>query len=188
MGRVAGLILLVAAASTAYAKEPPVLPAEGTVQVAFSPWDDPEKLVLAAIRDAKRQILVQAFSFTDRDIAAALVAARERGVDVQVLADREQTFAGESTRVPDLAAAGIPVWLEVRYQAAHNKVMIIDAGGEAPAVITGSYNWTVAAQRKNAENLLVLRGNRPLALAYAKNWRRHRADALAYADTPRPVK
>jgi phosphatidylserine/phosphatidylglycerophosphate/cardiolipin synthase-like enzyme len=188
MMRLLALLLAIGMAAAgsgaaAQAKEPPLLAAEGTLQVAFSPWDDTQALILRAIEGAKRQVLVQAFSFTSRDIALALIAARARGVDVRVLADREQTFAGESSRIPDLAAAGIPVWLEVRYQAAHNKVMVIDAGGAAPTVITGSYNWTAAASRKNAENVLLLRGNRPLALAYAKNWRRHRADALPYAES-----
>jgi phosphatidylserine/phosphatidylglycerophosphate/cardiolipin synthase-like enzyme len=178
----AGLsVVLFAAMLPGAAGAPRELPATGTVEAAFEPWDDAEALIVRAIAAARRQILVQAFSFTSRTLAAALIAAKARGVDVQVTADREQTFAGENSRVPDLAAAGIPVWLEVRYQAAHNKVMVIDAGTRTPVVITGSYNWTAAASRKNAENVLVLRGNPPLARAYAANWRRHRADALPYA-------
>ena len=40
-------------------------------------------------------------------------------------------------------------------------------------MVTGSFNWTDGAQRKNAENVLILRRNRDLAQAYAANWRRH---------------
>lgn len=157
------------------------MPATGTVQVGFTPWDDVEAMVIGAIGEAQRQILVQAFSFTSRPIAAALIGAKRRGIDVQVLADRTQTLTGEGNRVPDLVAAGIPVMLEVRYASAHSKVMIIDATGRDPAVITGSFNWTRAAQRQNAENIVILRRNRPLAEAYLRNWKRHRADALPYA-------
>jgi phosphatidylserine/phosphatidylglycerophosphate/cardiolipin synthase-like enzyme len=160
---------------------PPALPARGTVQVAFTPWDNAEGLIVDCIRRARHQILVQAFSFTSRALANALMAARRRGVDVQVMADREQTFNGESSRIPELAQAGIPVMLEVRYQSAHNKVMVIDAGAADAAVVTGSYNWTYAAQNKNAENVLVLRGSPDVANAYAANWKRHLADALPYA-------
>jgi phosphatidylserine/phosphatidylglycerophosphate/cardiolipin synthase-like enzyme len=61
--------------------------------------------------------------------------------------------------------------------------MIVDAGTRDPAVITGSLNWTAGAQRRNAENVLVLRRNRDLARAYEANWRRHQAEASPY---PRP--
>lgn len=159
----------------------PVLPAQGTVQAAFTPWDDAEGLIVEEIRRAKQQILVHAFSFTSRRLANALIAARKRGVDVRVMADREQTFSGEASRIPDLVRERIPVVLEVRYQSAHSKVMVIDAGTDDAAVITGSYNWTYAAQNKNAENVLILRHNPELANAYAANWQRHFAEALPYA-------
>ena len=158
-----------------------VLTARGTVQLAFTPWDNAEGMIIEGIRRAKQQILVQAFSFTSRALAHALIAAKSRGVDVQVMADREQTFGGESSRIPDLVRAGIPVTLEVRYQSAHNKVMVLDAGTADAAVITGSYNWTYAAQYKNAENVLILRGNPDIVNAYASNWKRHYAEALPYA-------
>lgn len=161
---------------------PPPFAAQGTVQVAFTPWDNAEAMIVACIRQAKQQILVQAFSFTSRALANALIAANRRGVEVRVLADREQTFGGEASRIPELARAGIPVALEVRYQSAHNKVMVIDAGSADAAVITGSYNWTYAAQYKNAENVLILRHNPDIANAYAANWRRQSADALPYAE------
>ncbi len=169
------------ATGAAAAPPPPQIPAQGTVQVAFTPWDNAEALIVDGIHQAKQQILVQAFSFTSRNLANALIAAKRRGVEVQVLADREQTFDGEASRIPDLAHAGIPVLLEVRYQSAHNKVMLIDADTPDAVVITGSYNWTYAAQYKNAENVLILRHNPAVANAYAANWRRHRADALPYA-------
>ena len=162
-------------------RTPPAMPARGTIQLAFTPWDDAEGVIVAGIRRARQQILVQAYSFTSRAIANALIAARRRGVDVIVMADREQTYGGEFSRIPDLVQAGIAVVLEVRYQSAHNKVMDLDAGTAAAAVITGSYNWTYAAQYKNAENLLVLRDNPDIVNAYAANWRRHYTDALPYA-------
>jgi phosphatidylserine/phosphatidylglycerophosphate/cardiolipin synthase-like enzyme len=160
------------------------MPAQGSVQVAFAPWEDAEAMIVEALRTARRQILVQAFSFTSRNLANALIAARRRGVDVRVTADREQTFSSDNSRIPDLAAAGIPVSLEVRYQSAHNKVMVIDADTANQAVITGSYNWSYAAQNRNAENVLLLRGNPALVRAYASNWHRHHADALPYEGVP----
>lgn len=154
--------------------------ARGSVQVAFTPWDDAEGMIVEAIAGARRQILVQAFSFTSRKLAAALIAARRRGVEVRVLADREQTFSGENSRVPDLVAAGISVDLEVRYQSAHNKVMVLDADSPEATVITGSYNWTYAAQSRNAENVVIFRRHPELVRQYAANWQRHAQDALPY--------
>jgi phosphatidylserine/phosphatidylglycerophosphate/cardiolipin synthase-like enzyme len=52
-----------------------------------------------------------------------------------------------------LVAAGIAVFLDNRHVWAHDKVMILDG----KIVITGSYNWTVAAEKSNSENLLVIR-------------------------------
>ena len=171
--------LLPAAVCGQSAAAPPI-PAQGTVQVAFTPWDDAERMVLDSIAGAKRQILVQAFSFTSRNIAGALIAAHRRGVEVRITADREQAFSRDSSRVPDLARAGIVVLLEVRYQSAHNKVMIIDAGSADAAVVTGSYNWTYAARNRNAENVIIFRRNEELAQLYALNWQRHAHEALPY--------
>ena len=155
--------------------------ARTSLQAKFSPWDDVEGQVIALLGEARNEVLVQAYSLTSRGIAAALVAAHRRGVSVRVLADREQTVAGESSRIPDLAAAGIDVRIEVRYAAAHNKVMVIDGDSPASVVLTGSYNWTWSAQNRNAENLLIIRRNKSLAKSYAANWRRHSGDAVPYA-------
>ena len=159
-------------------RTPPVLPAVGTVQVAFTPGDDAAALVIAAIRDARRQIRIQAFSFTHRAIADALIAAHQRGVDVVLIADSEQSDRISTSVVRHMASAGVPVYLDAEHASAHSKVMIIDADS-APVVITGSYNFTHAAQYRNAENLLILRGNPSLAQAYAVNWRYHREHATA---------
>jgi phosphatidylserine/phosphatidylglycerophosphate/cardiolipin synthase-like enzyme len=167
-------------AATAAACTAAPLPAAGTVEVMFSPWDDAEGALLQAIDGAKKTIRVQAFLFTSRPLAKALIDAHRRGIDVAVLADREMLRKGDNSQVPRLAAAGIPVWLEVRYAAAHNKVMLIDAAEADGIVATGSFNYTYSAQARNAENLLLLRGNRALAAAYLKNWRRHRAEALPF--------
>lgn len=175
-------ILLVLAAwgvlSPAEALE--ILPASGTVEVAFTPWDDAEGLLLKTLGNARISIRVQAYTLTSRPIARALTEAYGRGVRVEVLADRDQVEKGEGSLIPQLRGAGIPVWLEVRYAAAHNKILLIDAEGDDPVVATGSYNFSYSAQARNAENLLLLRGNGPLTAAYLANWRRHRDEAVAY--------
>lgn len=146
----------------------------------FSPWDDIEGAIVASLRAAQRQVLVQAFSFTSRPIARALIDAKRRGVDVRVTADAAETQRLNGGRIAELAAAGIAVFIEERYQSAHNKVMVIDADLPTGMVITGSYNWSFAAQRRNAENVLIIRGQPALAGRYRMNWERHQADARPY--------
>ncbi len=160
------------------------LPATGTVELAFTPDEAADRRVIRAIDGARRQVLVQAFSFTHEKIADALIRAKQRGVAVEIIADAEQTEKIPTTQIPRLAAARIPVYLDREHGAAHNKVMVVDLGDPQAAVVTGSYNFTHAAQYRNAENLLVLRGNPPLTEAYVRNWQRHRLHALPY--NPRP--
>lgn len=157
------------------------LPATGTVEALFTPWDDAEGALIRVIDGARRDIHVQAFLLTSRNLARALLAARQRGVVVRLLADRELVAKGQNSRVPELHAAGIEVRLETRYASAHNKILLIDAKGSAPVVITGSYNFTFSAQARNAENVLILRGNPALARAYLANWQRHHDEATPFA-------
>lgn len=51
----------------------------------------------------------------------------------------------------------------------HSKMLVIDAFGENPTIVTGSHNFSNAASTKNDENFLVISGNRALAQAYAVN-------------------
>ncbi len=161
-------------------------PSTGSIEVAFTPWDDAEGALVSVVAGARKSIRVQAYLLTSRPVARALTDAHQRGVDVQVLADREMVAKGENSQVPQLVAAGIPVWLEVRYAAAHNKILLADPLEEYSVVATGSYNYTFSAQARNAENLLIVRGNAALARAYLDNWTRHRADALPFAQAGLP--
>lgn len=163
------------------AAEPLTLTARGEVQVAFTPGDDAGALVVNAIRQARRQVLMQTYSFTHKDIAEALVAAKRRGIEVSVIADRRQAETLQTSLVAWLVEQGVPVWIDGDHAAAHNKVMVVDAETPQAVLITGSFNFTHAAQYRNAENLMLLRGNPLLAQAYAANWQRHRTHSLRLA-------
>lgn len=156
--------------------------AQGTVQAAFSPWDDVEGLIVDTLADARQEVLVQAYLLTSKRIVGALQQARRRGVEVSVLLDAAQLadLVSAQQQKAALRESGIAVWGETAYGNAHNKVIIIDAGTRHATVITGSYNFTWSAQHKNAENILITRGNVRLAARYAANWRRHQKDAVAY--------
>jgi phosphatidylserine/phosphatidylglycerophosphate/cardiolipin synthase-like enzyme len=159
---------------------PQVLPAHGSVQVAFTPEDDAEQLIVTALNAARRQILMQAYLLSNRKIAAALMDAHARGIKVRILVDGAQISQTRGSRVLALACKGIDIGLETKYRNAHNKIIIIDVGNEHPVLITGSFNFTEAAQRKNAENVLIIRDFVALTRQYEENWHRHAKEALPY--------
>jgi len=144
-----------------------------TARAAFTPGDNVAGQIAEAVRNARRQVLVQAYSFTHDGIAKALIDAQRRGVEVKVIADQQDAEKMERGQIARLAAAGVPVWLDGEHQIAHNKIMVIDAGTPGAVVITGSFNFTKAAQNKNAENMVFLSGSEKLADDFVRNWQSH---------------
>jgi phosphatidylserine/phosphatidylglycerophosphate/cardiolipin synthase-like enzyme len=178
--QLAAMLWLFAGAAAALQPAPPGVPfaATGTLQYAFTAEDHADEMIIAAIDAAKHQVLMQAYSLTHRRIADALVRAHHRGIEVAVIADKEQTDALPA-QTREIARAGVTLLIDAQHAAAHNKVVILDAGHADCAVVTGSFNFTYAAQHRNAENALILRGNPPLCDAYLKNWRHHQTHSHA---------
>ena len=139
------------------------------VKVSFSPKGGCTEAIISEINQAKTEILVQAYSFTSAPIAKALVNAHKRGVKVQAILDKSQR-SKKYTSATFLTNAGIPTYIDGSHAIAHNKIMIIDK----IKIITGSFNFTKAAEEKNAENLLII-PSKELAKLYLDNWQRHRA-------------
>jgi len=134
------------------------------INFCFTPGGKCTALIVREISKAKIKIKVQAYSFTSKPIAEALVAAKKRGVSVDLLIDRSQ-FKNKHSVLPLLQKNGIFVQRDKVPGIAHNKVMIIDD----ESVITGSFNFTKAAQYRNSENVVLLRSPEAAKL-YEKNW------------------
>ncbi|HEY3319461.1 MAG TPA: phospholipase D family protein [Planctomycetota bacterium] len=148
--------------------EAPVVPLTSeSVQLYFSPKGGATEAICEQIEAVKSTLYVQAYSFTSAPIAKALVEAHRRGVKVQVILDKGQKTEKYSS-ADFLQHASVPTFIDARHSIAHNKVMILDEG----TVLTGSFNFTSAAEEHNAENLLVIR-SQTLAKQYLENWRRH---------------
>jgi len=143
------------------------IPAGASYDLGFSPGGTSLQVVLKAVGSAKATILVSAYEFTSREISAALVTAEEKGVKVQVVADFKASKDRASV-LDQLRNAGIPVRLDKRYAIHHHKFMVIDA----EHVETGSFNFTEAAVKHNAENALVLWHVPSLAASYTEEWNR----------------
>jgi phosphatidylserine/phosphatidylglycerophosphate/cardiolipin synthase-like enzyme len=145
------------------------------IDIYFSPKGGCTEAICRELCSAKKDVFVQAYSFTSARIAEALVEAHRRGVEVQVILDKSQRSEKYSSAT-FLKNAGIPTFIDDKHAIAHNKIMILD--GER--VLTGSFNFTKSAEEENAENLLVIRSSE-LAKKYSENWKAHRDHSGPYA-------
>ena len=150
------------------------VPAKGRLEVAFSPNEGSEKLVLKAINSAKKEVLVLAYSFTSAPVAEALVQAVHRGVVVRLVADYKGNVSEDRSgkaraALSALKNAGGDVRTIRVYPIHHDKVIIVDR----ETVELGSFNYSAAAAHHNSENVLVNWGNPDLAAVYVKHFERN---------------
>lgn len=143
-------------------------------EVYFSPRGGCTEAVVRVLGEAQQTVLMQAYSFTSAPIAAALADAARRGVRVEAILDKSNK-TGKYSEADFLLHSRIPTWIDERHAIAHNKVMVIDNS----TVITGSFNFTKAAEENNAENLLILRSPE-LAARYSASFLEHRDHSTPY--------
>jgi len=154
----------------ANAQAPYTAPASTSNEVAFGPESGAEALILKHIGGAKSAIRVAAFAFSSPAIVDALVAARKRAVDVQLVVDHEHNVAADPKGIgrkalDTLVQAGAVARTNNHYRIHHDKFIVVDNRD----VQTGSYNYAVSANR-NSENVLVIRNDPALAAKYLAHW------------------
>ena len=151
------------------------LAAEMVVQACFSPAGKCSSLIIREIQQAKKELLVAVYAFTSDELATAVVQAKKRGLAVQVVIDRDFDAGNERSKGKFLEAQRVPVRRIAAIKSnppvkeaglMHQKFAILDRS----AVLTGSYNWTHAADRLNDENLLFFRDAGPLAEEYRRTF------------------
>lgn len=99
---------------------------DATVAVCFAPEEDCDAFAVRAIDGAEREILINAYRLTvGSGVVGALIRAKERGVEVQVVVDREAP-CGRATGIDPLAAAGVPVWIDDAARRALQKTIVVD--------------------------------------------------------------
>lgn len=156
-------------------------PATGEVEIAFSPNEGAEELVLKTIRSARSQVRMLAYSLTSVSVTRALVDARKRGVDVKVVADyksnlvEDRSGAGRSA-LGALANAGVDIRIIRAYPIHHDKMIVVDRN----SVETGSYNYSSSAAKRNSENAVVLWNNPQAAKAYLAHFERNYRQSEVY--------
>ncbi len=150
------------------------IPCKGTVEVLFSPSGGATDAIIREIREARKEILVQAYTLTATRIVEALAQAKKRGVKVEVLLDFERAELDSSAL--QLDSNGIPVRIDAQHARNHDKVMLIDR----ETIVTGSFDFTREAEESSIENLIILKGNPPLAARYLENYTTHREHSRPY--------
>jgi len=117
-----------------------------------------QKMATFLIGKATDSITLTAYTFDLVVVAEALVAARNRGIDVTVIVDRNHTLTGATNymveRLSALKSAGVPVWLSRGASGStgiqHSKTLRAD-----DLLIIGSTNWTNASRLNQEMNVLV---------------------------------
>ena len=149
---------------------------EDDIAVYFSPKGGAMAALVSQINQARRNIDVEAYLITAKQVVDALQSAQNRGVKVRIILDKNNP-GGIYTVAAYLSKTTLPVWRDGRHKDHHNKVMLIDGR----IIITGSFNFTDPSEDQNAENLLILRDKPTLFAAYEADFDKH----LAHSDAPK---
>ena len=132
------------------------------IKAYFSPGRDPQQNICGFVDRLEKTLDAAVFSFTDSVIKDAVKRALNRKVRIRLVVDAEQASGQAMAKVlEELKAAGVDIRADRESGFMHDKYAI----GDGKAVITGSYNWTVRAQQRNRENLVVIRKK-----STKKNW------------------
>lgn len=153
------------------------------IEVYFSPNGGAAHAIIEKIEGAKKSIDVAMYAFTNRELAWALVRAHENGLNVRVVLDGD-FIKNKYSKHNFLSRRGIDVRIDKSHLLQsgesqgrmHHKFAIIDD----KILITGSYNWTASAEKRNDENLLIFNNTPNLIKAYRKEFDKiwHRATKL----------
>jgi phosphatidylserine/phosphatidylglycerophosphate/cardiolipin synthase-like enzyme len=120
--------------------------------VCFSRVEQCDSLLINLISQARKSIYVAIYSFTRDGLARALIDAKNRGVEVKIIIEEENAY-GQGSDYRMLKEAGVDIRLDGNPALMHHKFMVVD--GEI--IVTGSYNWSTAAEDRNDENFVVIR-------------------------------
>jgi phosphatidylserine/phosphatidylglycerophosphate/cardiolipin synthase-like enzyme len=137
------------------------------VENFFSPVDGVMARLIGYVRTAKRSIHFMAFTYTDKNLAAAMIDQAQAGVPVEGVIENRGASLG--ALVP-LYCAKLPVEIDGNKYTMHHKVIILDGD----TVITGSFNFTKSADDANDDNVLVIH-SAAVAELYEQEYGRVRA-------------
>lgn len=126
--------------------------AGSVVETYFSPDDHPAERIVELIHNAEKSVVFLAFSFTSDDVADAMLERAENRVVVQGVMETTQSFTGKGDEGERFSDSAVEIRFDGNPDKMHHKYIVIDD----EVVITGSYNFTVSAERRNDENILII--------------------------------
>ena len=124
------------------------------VQLYFSPSDGTTSKIINTINTANQSIYMALYVFTRNDIEGAIHSRYNIGVtDIKGIIDQVNATGSE---FPALSVYA-DMWANPS-PTLHHKYSIVDASfpESSPYVITGSHNWSSAAENDNDENTLII--------------------------------
>lgn len=116
-----------------------------------------QQIIIDAINSAKYEIHCAIYRFNDENIFNALKSASQKSVKIYMLISESE----ENIDYTSLIGKGLEIY-PINCNLLHHKFLIIDRKD----LITGSYNWTYAANSKNFENAILLKGNSEICNKY----------------------
>ena len=121
------------------------------VETYFSPDDQALQQLISLVNEAQQSVHFMSFSYTDYDLALAMMNRAAAGVEVAGLFETRGANT-QYSECPTLLTYGLDVRLDSNPYTMHHKVIIID--GQTVAV--GSFNYSTNATESNDENLLFI--------------------------------
>lgn len=131
-----------------------------------------DKALIRLINGAKVSVHGAFYDIEDLGVTDALVRAKKRGVQVQLVTDTDNLVEKSDPSAPRKAIAwlktsGVPVVDDKRSGIMHHKFMVVDG----KVLWTGSTNLTTTSLYRHNNNALTIR-NVPLATAYEREFER----------------
>ena len=123
-----------------------------TIQPYFCYYEDCAGILGDEIRKADESVYFMAYTLTNGRIASELILKSGEGVDVKGIIE-ERNMNGKGSKHELLKFQGIDVKTDTNPALMHHKVFIIDK----ETVITGSFNPTEAGNRRNDDNMAIIR-------------------------------
>ncbi len=138
----------------------------------FAPEDSIARRIVSILNGARRSVKFAAFSFTDDDIGKAMIRAKRRGVEVVGVVEA-RSVKNRGSEYGRLKRAGVEVFKDGNPYIMHNKYIIVDDS----VVITGSYNFSRSARKRNDENVVIF-FSPAVAQKYSRDFQRILAEAM----------
>jgi phosphatidylserine/phosphatidylglycerophosphate/cardiolipin synthase-like enzyme len=117
------------------------------IMVCFSPNPLCQQTLLTTLKMARYSIRLQGYGFTDPKIAEALIEAKRRGVDVQLILDKSNK-TDKHSQAKVVAQYNIPVYIDSPSGIAHNKAILIDEETVVTGYIGNQVNFFFLAKQK----------------------------------------